>query len=188
MCTLSRRALLGSGAAAALGVFSPTRAGASLARGLSLEELVRAAARGVVGVPLASECRYADFGGQRAIVTDTRVGVDEHFFARVPESSELILRTLGGIVGDLGERVDGQAVLRLGEPCVIFSSLSRENVEFVTGMAQGHYPLRADARGVLRLRPSHNLPRLLRPERAAAFRLSGRDLSSVRALVRGLVP
>jgi hypothetical protein len=188
MGSLSRRALLGSAAAGALGVLSPARAAASLARGLALEELVRSSARGIVGVPLASECRYADIGGQRAIVTDTRVRVEEHFFARAPESLELIVRTLGGVIGDLGERVDGQAALRLGEPGVVFLSLSRENVEFVTGMAQGHYPLRSDARGVLRLRPSSNLPRLLKPERAAAFRLSGRDLASVRTLLRELAP
>jgi hypothetical protein len=185
MSSVSRRSILrGFAAAAAAGVLSRT-ALASLAKGLTLEQLLGASASAVVVVPLAAACSWGEFGGRRSIVTDTRVRVEEVLAKAVPRDTELLVRTLGGTVGRVGERVEGQAALRRGEPCVLFLLGARDaGPEYVTGMAQGHYRLRSDEAGVLRLRPSQNLPRLVRPERSAVARLSGLDLAAARSLIR----
>jgi len=180
---LGRRALL-QAATSAFAALLTREAGATLARGLSLRALARASTRALVAVPLAAECRWADFGGQRCIVTDTRLRTDQAVLGETAAGEEFIVRTLGGRIGSLGERVEGQPTLRFGEGCVVFLVASGLGVEFVTGMAQGHFPLRRDQAGVLRLTASRQLPKLLFPEGSAALALSGRDLATARGLVR----
>lgn len=179
---ISRRQMLGALLGGATFFGGAPSAEAAIARGLSLDELVRASVRVVLGVPLAAECRRADFGGRSMIVTDTRVRIDE-LIAKEPPASEIIVRTLGGTLGNDGERVEGQPRLLLGAPGVLFL-VSASDIEFVTGMAQGHYPLRADARGVQHLTPSRHLPRLLDPRRSAVAALSGKELATARTLIR----
>ena len=84
-------------------------ADASLVRGLTLAELVAASAHAVVGTALDTHSNWAELGGRRLIVTDTRVRIEETLARQAPLESEVIVRVLGGIVGKLGERVDGQA-------------------------------------------------------------------------------
>ena len=184
MLLLGRRAVL-CAIPGALCLLSTRPAAATLCRGLKLPELVAASTRGAIVMPLAAECRWAEIGGQRMIVTETRVRVDELLTERDSGGSEVLVRTLGGHVGKLGERVEGQAALRLGERSVLFLSAG-EGVEYVTGMAQGHYPLREDQWGTLRLFASRNLPKLLEPEGSAVMTLSGRDVPAARTLIRGV--
>jgi len=156
----------------------------ALARGLSLEELVGATTSGVVGTPLASECRWADFRGVRAIVTDTRVRVEELLVNADPGASEVIVRTLGGAIGDLGEHVDGQPRLVFGQPSVLFLKRSKLGIDVVVGMAQGHYPLKHQKDRSLRLTRSPALPQLVRSEGTAVARLGGLELTAARELCR----
>ena len=99
--------------------------------------------------------------------------------------TELIVRTLGGKVGRLGERVDGQAQLVIGEACVIFLLQGPDSVHYVNGMAQGHYPLRgASAR---RLIKSPDLPTILNFEDSAVKALVGSELGEASSRIRSLV-
>jgi hypothetical protein len=50
-------------------------------------------------------------------------------------------------------------------------------------MAQGHFPLRADTKGVLKLAPSPDLAELVRPDGSAVARLSGQTLSVCQRLI-----
>ena len=156
---------------------------ATLARGLTLDELVRQTAQGIVATPLEAHCEWATFGRTEVIVTETRVRVEGTLLGTAP--SELLVRVLGGSVGELGVRVDGQAELRLGEPGVLFLTLAGAEA-FVVGAAQGHYPLSRAAQGVARLTPSPRLPRLLKPDGSAVQRLSGRTLGEAADLVRAV--
>jgi hypothetical protein len=184
----SRRQFLGA-AGAALGTLLCERfAQASLARGLTLRQLVRASGHALVATPLESRSLWATFGTRRVIVTDTRVRIDELLALDPPADSELWVRVLGGVVGDLGQRVEGQAELVLGKSTTLF--LTRENaaVSYVAGAAQGHYPLLPDAKATLRHRPSPHVPELLRPERSAVATLTGTTLAEARELVRAAAP
>ncbi len=185
---IGRRWFLGAAGAAACSLAGPRVAEASLARGLSLHELVGASRHALVVTPLESVSQWETFGGRRLIVTDTRAHVEEVLALDTPVESELWIRVLGGVVGDRGQRVAGQAELVLGKPSALFLSPATSTLAYVTGAAQGHYPLVPDGRAALRLRPSPRLPELLEPDRAAAAVLAGTTIAEARELVRAVRP
>jgi hypothetical protein len=160
---------------------------ASLSRGLTLAELVGRSEHTVVATALDSHSDWVLIGGKRRIVTDTRIRVEDSLAGRPTAASELEVRVLGGIVGDIGERVEGQAELVLDEPAVLFLMPISPLLAYVTGAAQGHYRLLPDERQDLRLRPSPHLPTLMRPDESAALALSGRTLDEARSLIHGAV-
>lgn len=159
-------------------------AGAALARGLTLDELVRASAAAIVGTALEAHSEWATFGKNRVIVTDTRVRIEDVLLGGARAGGEVMVRVLGGSIGELGERVDGQAELVLGAPSALFLMPETRAVSFVVGAAQGHFRLEPAADRVLRLAPSPRLPHLLRPSTAAVSRLRGRTVAEARELVR----
>ncbi len=161
---------------------------ATIAFGLTLEALVRRSDRIVLGTPLASTARFIDLPGSHRIVTDVTVRIDDVLAKAPPSAGEVVVRVLGGVVGKSGEFVDGQAELSPGAACVLFLCQADANVHWVAGMAQGHFPLRIDSAGTPRLTASPRVPELLHPERSAARRLVGADISSARGLVQALVP
>ena len=158
---------------------------ATTARAVSLPDLVQRSSRIARSLPLDSFARSEDIGGTRHIVTYTRLRLDEviHGAANEPE---ILVRTLGGTVGDLGEIVHGEAELALNQACVVFLQTDSNGVELVTAMAQGHYPLSDDS-GSARLHASRNMPRLLRGANASAAveQLDGLRFGDARALILG---
>ena len=124
---------------------------ATTARAVSLHDLVQRSTRVARGTPLENSTRTEDIGGSRHIVTYTRLRIDEllHGAAADPE---ILVRTLGGRVGDVAEIVNGEADLTIDEACVVFLQSDPDSVELVTAMAQGHYPMAIDTAGVPRLR------------------------------------
>jgi hypothetical protein len=150
-------------------------------RSLSLPSLVQGSRHIVVLTPLAAESHYEELGRRRRVVTDTRVRVEEAL-AKSSPGSELLVRTLGGTIGDMGELVHGQARLSIGEACVAFLLPGPDALYYVNGMAQGHYPL-SSAR---RLLQSPDLPEILDFQSSAVKALVGRELSPVREQLRAL--
>src|SRR5690606_40884069 len=59
----------------------------------------------LVGTALEATCRFEYIGGKRRIVTDTRFAVEAPLAKAEPGESEVLVRTLGGVIGDLGELV-----------------------------------------------------------------------------------
>jgi len=159
---------------------APARA--TLARGLTVRELVLHSARGVVVTPLEARCEWATFGRSEVIVTESRVRVEEALLGDAP--AELLVRVLGGSVGEVGMRVDGQAELPLAKPCVLFLTAPERERAFVVGAAQGHYPLTVAEHAIQRLRASPRLPRLVQADGSAVRALSGLTLGEARDLVR----
>jgi len=183
---VTRRSFLGSSLGLASALLTPG-VHATLARGLTLGELLAASAHACVATPLEAHCEWATFGKNRVIVTDTRIRVDESVWRDAP-GPELVVRALGGRIGKLGELVDGQARLGVGQPGVVFLMESSEGRQVVTGAAQGHYPLSRDEHGEVRLTPSPHLPRLVKPGEAAIARLRGRTVPEARELIRAAAP
>lgn len=181
---MKRRSFLGClGAAASSGLIS-SQARATLLRGLSLEELVGRSAFIVVLSALDSESHYLDIGGRRSIVTDTRVRIEDVLAKALPQAQELVVRTLGGRVGDVGELVHGQPALSLGSPDVAFLKLGADGAHWFVGMAQGHYPLTGATPAEIKLSASAQLPDIRDYERCAVRRLRGSLLSVATRMVR----
>lgn len=173
-------ALLGAGSAVLAGGGS---AEASVARSISLNALVKRAKSVVVGMPLSAYSEWAEIGGSRRIVTLTRVRVDEHVARLAPDASEVLVRTLGGRLGKLGQLVHGEAELRSNEPCLLFVEDASPGLSVVTAMAQGHYPVVSEAGG-RSLKRSPGLAKLVMAPDAAVERLSGQSMTAATRLVR----
>lgn len=172
-------------AAGAVGGIWSAPARATVMRALPLRTLVQTSRRIVVVTALSAESHFEELGRRRRIVTDTRLRVEEGLAKADGMDREILVRTLGGAVGDLGERVHGQAQLLLNEPCVAFLLQGPDGLHYVNGMAQGHYPLRGDARRLLAQSP--DLPEILDFDSSAVKALVGSDLSAARDRVRGMV-
>ena len=175
---MSRRAWLGGvGCALTTGLWGK-RAEATVAYSLSLEGLVRGASHVVIVTALSSESRFVELGRRRRIVTDTRVRVAEQVLAGRAPSSELLVRTLGGSVGDLAEVVHGQPRLSSDQACVAFLREGPDGLHYFQGMAQGHYPLNRGAERLLLQSP--DLPTLLGYDTSAVKQLAGSPLRAAR--------
>jgi hypothetical protein len=185
MGQVSRRGLfIGVGAGLTASVFSAP-ASATIMRSLSLSALVSGSRRIVVLTALVSESHVEELGRRRRIVTDTRVRVEEGIAKSDGMDSELLVRTLGGSIGQTGELVHGQAQLVIGEPCVAFLLQGPDSLHYVNGMAQGHYPLRG--RAAKQLASSPDLPKILDFDNSAVKALVGSELGAASQRIRGLV-
>ena len=163
---------------------------ATTARAVSLADLVARSTRVLQATPLEGNSRFEEVGGTRHIVTYTRLRMDE-LISGSPNEPELLVRTLGGRVDKLGEIVHGEAQLIPNQACVVFLRTNPDGIDEVTEMAQGHYPLLTDARGVLRLQASRNMAHLVANSSSpnlAVMRLSGLQLNEARDLIRGARP
>lgn len=184
---LGRRSyLLGGASLAAALLLCPREAHATLVRGLTLAQLVAKSELVLQLTPLDAFSHYVDIGDRRSLVTDTLARVDDVLAKAHPPGSELTIRTLGGRLGNTGEIVHGQAELALQATCAAFLKRGQDGAHWVMGMAQGHYPLRADG-PQLRLSASPNLPTIRDWSTSAVRRLTGQTLPDARRLVADLV-
>jgi hypothetical protein len=172
-----------------MGTIAATLASASLAhattaRAVSLPDLVRRSTRIARATALDSFARTEDIGGERHIVTYSRLRIDDSIQGASGDS-ETLVRTLGGRVAGLGEIVHGEAELALNETCLVFLMLDPHGVESVTAMAQGHYPVAIDRAGTPRLRLNRNMPHLVGGATSAVAQLTGKPFTEARALILG---
>lgn len=128
---------------AALLVASP--ADASIVQGLELPELVRHADRIVLGRVLFSESFQRPDG---QLGTWHRIGVEREIRGRAPDEREVIVETLGGQIGDVGMRVEGEPSFTVGERVLVFIRDGGPYTAFrPVGMGQGVMRVRGE-RGV----------------------------------------
>lgn len=160
-------------------------AGATVVRAVSLEELVKRSSSVLVGLPLERWAEWARIGGTKRIVTLTRLRVEETVSGA--EDSELLVRTLGGRIGDLGQLVDGEAELRVGERSLVFAHRFEPGLSGVTAMAQGHYPFESGS-GEPRLVRSPRVATMVQSKSAAVAQLEGMTLRDAKSLVTKVRP
>jgi hypothetical protein len=140
----------------------PTRtAEATVARALSLTELVGKSDAVVVATPTRWSSQWVSMGGQRRMVTDTRLKITRRVFGLDATVVQLTVRTLGGRIGDLGQLVHGEASFGRGQTALVFLRRVDAVRYRVTGMAQGQFLVGPDAQGTLRLGGSPNRAHLL---------------------------
>jgi hypothetical protein len=179
---ISRRAVLIGGILAAVSVAVPRRANASVMRALTLTELVQESAHVFIGTPSDAFSQWENLGGQKRIVTYNLVDVESSIDGRPPATASVMVRTLGGVSGNIGQVVPGEAPLRRGTTAAMFIEPIGESLFAVTAMSQGHYvlshestrKLQADTRGLEMISPQAG---------AAVTSLDGRTVSEAEALV-----
>jgi hypothetical protein len=181
MQRVARRAFLTVAASLPIALASGA-AEATLLRGLSLSALVLRSRQVLVLSTLESRCRYAQIGGRRTIITETRARVTQVVHQLEASDAEVSICSLGGVLDGVGELVHGQAEFAPGAACLAFLSRAQDESLWVTGMAQGHYPLDTTASEPA-LQASPHLPTIVDFERSAARALIGQRLSQARRLV-----
>lgn len=180
---LSRRQMIqGIGLGVALAGL-PRLASATMARAVTLPQLVGLSQYALVGAASDAYSRWETVGSSRRIVTYVRVEVMQPIDGRPPADRSLMLRTLGGRVGDIGQLVHGEARFEMGSPSVVFVTPDEDGILGITAMAQGHYPLSARSGDVLRLRASPNMPSLVQMQGSAVQRLVEKTVGEAEGLV-----
>jgi hypothetical protein len=169
-------------------VAGPSVAWASVARPISLVDLVGRSRHVVIATPRVADSVWENIGGSRRLVTYTRLTLEDTLDDRNLNESEVLVRTLGGRLGALGQIVHGEAELRRDEAAVVFLKPQHDGVFHIAGLSQGHYPLRADEREVKRLTSSPQLPTFVAKEpNAAVTQLTGLSVVTARSLVLGVL-
>jgi len=169
LASMWKRLSLALLAAAAVTLLGPTDGGlglrparASVAVAYELDELVDLAALAVVARASERHSQWERVAGSRRIVTYTKLDLLETIYRRAkqqPEARQTVwVRTLGGVVGHIGQQVGGQPRLRLGQRALLFLMPSDGSAMVVAGAAQGHFPVREPvvegARAQLELSPA----------------------------------
>jgi hypothetical protein len=101
------------------------------------------------------------------IYTYTQVHVDRVVAGDAGGASDVWVRTMGGIVGNLGQVVDGEAVLTMGRPSLLFLHAGPPGAMQVTARGQGQFPLVLDAKNVVRLSRSSSVGGLVAPKKSS---------------------
>jgi hypothetical protein len=169
----------------------------SVVEGLELEELAGEAERIVLGRVLFSES-FLRRDGQ--IWTWHRIAVERGIGGSAPADDEVIVETMGGQIGEIGMRVEGEATFAVGERVLVFihgggpykafrtvgmgqgvMRVRRENgVDTVRQSREGLLLVRRDADGRLK----RNFGALSEPERLDAFLSKLREITAEQGAAR----
>ncbi|WP_394839372.1 hypothetical protein LVJ94_21025 [Pendulispora rubella] len=81
------------------------------------------------------------------IYTYTRVKVDNAIAGDLGTGAEAWVVTVGGVIGNVGQTVDGEAVLHVGEPTLLFirPDPNFPGLYMVTSRGQGQYAVASDS-------------------------------------------
>lgn len=121
-------------------LFGASSAFASMSVAMSMEELVGDADQVVVGTVVSQQSRWDE---HRRIVTDVTIRVEESIKGRATVGQTVVVTRLGGEVGDLGMRVEGEATFEVGERAIVFAEkVARGRALRTVGMSQGVLPIR----------------------------------------------
>jgi hypothetical protein len=146
--SLARRARLctaAAGLAAAFTLLASAAAG-SVSIAVEWDTLLRESSAAAVVTP--GESRSAWEGGR--IYTYTHARLDRVLSGPLQAGGDLWVRTRGGIVGDIGQQVEGEAVLTSGHACILFlhpasgGSGGGSGAYHVTARGQGQLDLASD--------------------------------------------
>lgn len=135
--------------AAAATTASPSVAEATTMREMNLEALSLGSDRVVLAEVVAQEARFV--GGQ--IWTDSTVRVDSCPDARCVAGEELVVRTPGGVVGDLAQEISGVRSPEPGQTLVFFLTQFASGKAVVyrpVGLSQGMLRVMDDTRWAVR--------------------------------------
>jgi hypothetical protein len=126
--------------------FVSTDADASVSIAVGFDQLVKDA--DTVAVITAGDSNSV--WEENRIFTYTKVHVDQGVAGELNAGNDTIVRTMGGVVGDIGQQVDGEAVLIKDKPSVLFLRKYKTGAYEVSARGQGQYPVVIDPQTKLR--------------------------------------
>lgn len=179
---MDRRGALSVLGMSLVGLYEGQALGA-VAKALTLPDLLKKSTSTLVIKAVAQRSSWVTMAGSQRIVTDTEARVEELVAGVDPSATQIMLRTLGGRVGNIGQIVEGEAELSVGETSLSFVTQFEPAIYAVTAMAQGHYPVVNQA-GARMLVTNRVLPALLKRSGSAVERLAGKKLTDALAMVR----
>lgn len=143
----------------------PSDAEASVSIAISFESLVKDADTVAIATPLENKSVWED----GRIITYTKLRVEQGVAGE--NVSETWIRTLGGVVGQIGQLVDGEPVFTPGKSSLLFLHKFKTGGTYeVSARAQGQYPIVFDDQKKLRkVIRSANVGALLPPKGEAAI-------------------
>lgn len=157
---------------------TPARAEAAVALDVTLGDLLEVSPLVVLATPVDHRSVWEeDEVRGRRIVTYTRVRIERALDGDAKGNEEVWVRTFGGKVGSVGQRVEGEAALVPGQSSVMFLHARGDGTHAIAAMALGHFPLLKAEDGSLRLSPS--------PEGLLVFRKMGQAGAFARELLAG---
>lgn len=123
---------------APLWLLGSPEAEASVSIAVTVDGLVQSADAVAVVTPLESHSVWEE----GKIRTYTKVRVEESVAGGLATSDEAVVRTLGGVVENIGQTVDGEPVFVIGAQSLLFLRRVRSGNAFeVAARAQGQYPI-----------------------------------------------
>jgi hypothetical protein len=146
-------------AAAALVLVAPVTANASVSLPVTWDALVRASTAAAVVTPVGARAVWED----GRICTYTHVHVERAVAGNLATGDEAWVRTLGGVVGKIGQIVDGEAVFSPGRRSLVFLLPASAGALAVAARGQGQFPIvdGADAAHSPTVMESHTVGMLL---------------------------
>ena len=113
---------------------------ASVSIAVAFEPLVKDSSAVAIVTPTEQTCVWEN----GRIYTYTRVHADTAVAGEVALGAEVWVRTMGGVVGHIGQSVDGEPVLTVGRPSLLFLRAGPAGAFEVTARAQGQFPVTLD--------------------------------------------
>ena len=133
--------LLGAGASVVAGALAPTDAQASVSIAVAYDALVKDADAVGVATPVETKSVWED----GRIYSYTRIKIDQGVAGELATGGEGWVRTMGGVVGKVGQLVDGEAVFTPGKSSLVFLRKFKLGGSWeVSARAQGQYPVVLD--------------------------------------------
>jgi hypothetical protein len=147
-----RRGLLGAGTALLLGMGGvgagfvvplsvATEARASVSLAATWDGLLQESTAAEVMTPAESRAVWEN----GRIYTYTRLTADRAVAGDLPAGSSVWVRTLGGVVGKIGQIVEGEPVFAPGHSSLLFLHPGPAGTFEVTARAQGQFPVVTDS-------------------------------------------
>ena len=129
----------------------PLLANASSARQASLEELLDYSTLIVVGTPASRTSAWEktriyttwDFLIEEVWLQEDTV--DPKKLSALASLTKLAIKTLGGIVGEIGQTVAGSPRLITGQTYLLFLTPSQEGSFFIVGLSQGAFEVNGES-------------------------------------------
>ncbi|HEY8077017.1 MAG TPA: hypothetical protein VIF62_22980 [Labilithrix sp.] len=118
----------------------PTDAHASVSIAVGFDDLVKDADGVALATPTDAKAVWE--GGR--IVTYTKLKVDQGVAGETTTGQELWVRTLGGVVGKIGQLVDGEPVFSPNKQSLLFLRKFSQGTYEVSARAQGQFPILVD--------------------------------------------
>jgi hypothetical protein len=144
-------------------LFTTSEAHASVSVAVMFDALVKESSAVAIVTPVEQKSVWEN----GRIYTYTRVHADEGVAGDLTTGGEAWIRTMGGVVGHIGQSVDGEPVLTVGRPSLLFLHAGPPGALEVSARAQGQFPITVDDAKQQHLIRSSAVGVLLPPKQAS---------------------